>query len=152
VCTAEIILDRLAPERGVSAYSGNVRVIRAIARPMLAGVFIAGGMDVLKNPEPRAKMAKPVVEKVAGAVPVAPADPLTAVSVNALVQIGAGGLLAAGIVPRLASLALAVSIVPTTFAGHRFWEIQDPAQRAQQRTHFLKNTAILGGLVVVAFD
>jgi len=119
---------------------------------MLAGVFIAGGMDVLKNPEPRAKMAKPVVEKVAGAVPVAPADPLTAVSVNALVQIGAGGLLAAGIIPRLASLALAVSIVPTTFAGHRFWEIQDPAQRAQQRTHFLKHTAILGGLLVVAFD
>ena len=119
---------------------------------MLAGVFIAGGMDALKNPEPRAKMAKPVVEKVAGAVPVAPADPITAVSLNALVQIGAGGLLATGIIPRLASLALAVSIVPTTFAGHRFWEIQDPAQRAQQRTHFLKNTAILGGLLVVAFD
>ena len=49
-------------------------------------------------------------------------------------------------------VALGVSSVPTTFAGHRFWEIQDPAQRAQQRTHFLKNTAILGGLVVVAFD
>ena len=119
---------------------------------MLAGVFIAGGMDALKNPEPRAKMAKPVVDTVAAAVPVAPADPVTAVSINALVHVGAGGLLAAGIVPRLASLALAASIVPTTLAGHRFWEIQDQAQRAQQRTHFLKNTAILGGLLGVAFD
>jgi putative oxidoreductase len=129
-----------------------VKIIREIARPMLAGVFIAGGMDALGNPEPLAKMAKPVVDKVAAAVPIAPADPVTAVSVNALVQIGAGGLLAAGIVPRLASLALAVSIVPTTLGGHRFWEIQDPVQRGQQRTQFLKNTAILGGLLVVAFD
>ena len=119
---------------------------------MLAGVFIAGGMDVLSNPEPRAKVAKPVVDKVAAAVPIAPADSLTAVSVNALVQIGAGGLLAAGIVPRLASLALAVSIVPMTIAGHGFWEIEDRVKRAQQRTQFLKNTAILGGLLVVAFD
>src|SRR5438876_1487245 len=99
---------------------------------MLAGVFIAGGMDVLSNPEPRAKMAKPVVDKVAAAVPVAPADPLTAVSVNALVQIGAGGLLAAGIVPRLASLALAVAIVRTTFSCHRFWRLPDTALRLPQ--------------------
>jgi len=129
-----------------------VRIIREIARPMLAGVFIAGGMDVLSNPEPRAQMAKPVVDKVARAVPIAPKDPVTAVSVNALVHIGAGGLLAAGIVPRLASLALAVSIVPTTLAGHPFWDIEDPVQRARQRTQFLKNTAILGGLLVVALD
>ena len=119
---------------------------------MLAGVFIAGGMEALSNPEPRAQVAKPVVEKVARAVPFAPKDPVTAVSVNALVQLGAGGLLGAGIVPRLTSLALAVSIVPTTLAGHPFWDIEDPVQRARQRTQFLKNMAILGGLLVVAFD
>src|SRR5207249_10516689 len=102
---------------------------------MLAGVFIAGGMDALKNPEPRAKMAKPVVDTVAAAVPVAPADPMTAVSINALVQVGAGAQLAAGIVPRLASLALAAANVPTTWAGHRFRENKDPAQGAHQRTH-----------------
>jgi len=129
-----------------------MKIIREIARPMLAGVFIAGGMEVLSNPEPRAQVAKPVVEKVARAVPFAPKDPVTAVSVNALVQLGAGGLLGAGIVPRLTSLALAVSIVPTTLAGHPFWDIEDPVQRARQRTQFLKNMAILGGLLVVAFD
>ena len=129
-----------------------MKIIREIARPMLAGVFIAGGMDLLSNPEPRAKVAKPVVDKVAAAVPIAPADPLTAVSANALVHIGAGGLLAAGIVPRLASIALAVSIVPTTIAGHAFWEIDDPVKRQQQRTQFLKNSAILGGLLIVALD
>ena len=64
-----------------------MKIARTIARPMLAGVFIAGGMDVLKNPEPRAKAAKPVVDKVAAAVPMAPSDPVTAVTLNANVQI-----------------------------------------------------------------
>ena len=119
---------------------------------MLAGVFIAGGMDVLANPEPRAQMAKPVVDKIAAVVPGAPADAITAVSLNALVHVSAGGLLAAGIFPRLAALALAGSMVPTTFGGHRFWESEDPVQRARQRTQFLKNTAILGGLLITALD
>jgi uncharacterized membrane protein YphA (DoxX/SURF4 family) len=129
-----------------------MKFVRTIARPMLAGVFIAGGMDVLAKPEPRAAMAKPVVDKIASVVPGAPTDPVTAVSLNALVHVGAGGLLAAGVVPRLAALVLAGSIVPTTFGGHRFWEEQDPAQRARQRTQFLKNTAILGGLLITALD
>jgi len=129
-----------------------VKIVRTIAQPMLAAVFIAGGMDVLKNPEPRAKLAKPVVDWVASTVSMAPRDPVAAVKLNAMVQLGAGGMLAAGILPRLAALALAMSVVPTTVAGHRFWEIEDPVQRARQRTQFLKNTAILGGLLLAALD
>src|SRR5205807_9180179 len=138
--------------QGGGPYSGQMRIVRSVARPMLAGIFIAGGMDALANPEPRAQLARPVVDKVAAAVPLSPADPVTAVSLNALVHVGAGGLLAAGIFPRLAALSLAVSIVPTTFGGHRFWEAEDPKQRAQQRTQFLKNTAIFGGLLITALD
>jgi putative oxidoreductase len=129
-----------------------VRFVRTIARPMLAGVFIAGGMDVLGNPEPRAKLAKPVVEKVAAVLPFAPSDPKTAVALNAAVHIGAGGMLAAGILPRLAALALATSLVPTTLAADRFWEVDEPGERSRKRTQFLKNSAILGGLLVVALD
>ena len=119
---------------------------------MLAGVFIASGLDVLANPEPRAKAAKRVVDMVASVVPFAPADPVDAVRLNAAVHLGAGVLLAAGVMSRLAATALAVSMVPTTVAGHPFWEIDDPVKRVQQRTQFLKNLGILGGLLVVAFD
>jgi len=119
---------------------------------MLAGVFIVSGLDVLANPEPRAKAAKPVVDMVASVVPFAPSDPVDAVKLNAAVHLGAGALLAAGVMSRLAAAALALSMVPTTIAGHRFWEIDDPAKRSMQRTQFLKNSAILGGLLVVAFD
>lgn len=129
-----------------------MKVVRTIARPMLAGVFIASGLDVLANPEPRAKAAKPIVEMVASVIPFAPSDPVDAVRLNAAVHLGAGALLAAGVMSRLAAAALAVSMVPTTVAGHRFWEIDDPVKRSMQRTQFLKNTAILGGLLVVALD
>jgi uncharacterized membrane protein YphA (DoxX/SURF4 family) len=129
-----------------------VKVVRTIARPLLASVFIASGLDVLANPEPRATMAKPVVDKVASVVPFAPSDPVDAVRLNAAVHLGAGVLLAAGVMSRLAAMALAVSMVPTTVAGHPFWEVEDPVKRSQQRTQFLKNTAILGGLLAVALD
>ncbi|TMC65512.1 MAG: DoxX family protein [Chloroflexota bacterium] len=129
-----------------------MRLVRTVARPMLAGLFIASGMDVLANPEPRAKLAKPVVDKVAAFVPLAPSDPKAAVALNAAVHVGAGSMLAAGILPRLAAVALATSLVPTTLAAHRFWELEDPALRSRQRVEFLKNCAILGGLLVVALD
>lgn len=129
-----------------------MRIARTLARPLLASIFVVSGLDVLAHPEGRAKAAKPVVDTIADAIPFVPADPVTAVTVNALVQAGGGAMLAAGVLPRLAALALATSMVPTTLAGHRFWEHEDPAQRGQQRVQFLKNTAILGGLLIAALD
>jgi uncharacterized membrane protein YphA (DoxX/SURF4 family) len=61
-------------------------------------------------------------------------------------------LLAIGKFPRVAALALAATLVPTTAAAHRFWEVDDEATRAQQTVHFLKNASILGGLVLAALD
>jgi putative oxidoreductase len=124
--------------------------LRAAARPLLASVFVSSGIDVLRKPEPRAQLAGPVVEKAQQLVPALPQDPVTLVRANAAAQLAAGVMLATGRLPRLAALVLAGSMIPTTVAGHRFWELDEPAQRAQQRIHFLKNTAILGGLLAVA--
>src|SRR5438132_11805860 len=57
---------------------GLMRLSRTIARPLVAAIFIASGLEVLANPEPRAKVAKPVVDRVASVVPFAPSDPLDA--------------------------------------------------------------------------
>jgi putative oxidoreductase len=70
------------------------------------------------------------------------------VRANAAVQVAAGAALALAILPRLSALVLAGSLVPTTLGDHRFWEQEGPAA-AQRRTQFLKNAAILGGLIVV---
>jgi len=132
-------------------------LIRRIARPMLAAVFVAGGVDALRNPAPRVKAAAPLVAKGEQALPNditdnVPTDPDTLVKVNAGVQIGGGLLLAVGKLPRLASLALAGSLVPTTLAGHAFWEESDSETKAAQRIHFLKNVSLAGGLLIAAVD
>jgi uncharacterized membrane protein YphA (DoxX/SURF4 family) len=47
---------------------------------------------------------------------------------------------------------LAASLLPTTAAGHRFWEVEDKTQRTQQQLHFFKNVSVVGGLIIAAGD
>ena len=47
---------------------------------------------------------------------------MTLVRVNAAIQLGAAAALATGRAPRLSAMVLAASLVPTTCAGHPFWE------------------------------
>ena len=128
-------------------------LVRRLARPMLAAVFVAGGVDSLKTPGGRAQLAEPVAVPLARAIPAPlPEDPETLVRLNAVVQVAAGLALATGRLPRLAAAVLAGSLVPTTLAGHRFWEVSDAAARKQQQLHFTKNLGILGGLLMAAVD
>ena len=64
----------------------------------------------------------------------------------------AGSALALGVRARLAATILAASLVPTTVAGHPYWKEDDPRVRAMQRTQFLKNLGLLGGLLAVLAD
>jgi putative oxidoreductase len=126
-------------------------ITHALARPLLAAMFVTGGVDALRNPESKVPTAEAVVPKVTDAVGVQ-ADTETLVKVNGAVMTGAGVLLALGKLPRLAALALAGTLVPTTIAGHRFWEETDEKARKTQRIHFLKNVSMLGGLILAATD
>jgi putative oxidoreductase len=132
-------------------------LVRRIARPLLASSFIYGGIDTLRNPQSRVPGARPVVEKVTEqadkSLPVTvPRDVEQWVKIDAAVKVGAGSLFALGKFPRLAALLMAGSIVPTTLAGHRFWEHTDPKERFGQLSHFLKNLGLLGGLLIAAVD
>ncbi len=132
-------------------------LIRRIARPMLATIFIAGGIDSLRNPKPRAAKAQGLVDKSVNTLPDSvtdkvPTEAETLVRINGAVQVGGGLLLATGTMPRLAALGLAGSLVPTTLAGHAFWEEADPTQRALARIQFYKNVSLLGGLLITAVD
>jgi uncharacterized membrane protein YphA (DoxX/SURF4 family) len=124
---------------------------RRVARPLMAGIFISGGIDTFRNPEPRAQRVEPVIAKISESLPL-PDDTVTLVRLNAAVHIVAGMTLALGKLPRLSAAVLAASLVPTTAAGHRFWEEESPQSKSMQRTHFLKNLAILGGLIIAATD
>jgi uncharacterized membrane protein YphA (DoxX/SURF4 family) len=127
-------------------------ISRRVARPLLASEFIYGGIDAVRHPESKVEAAKAVTEPLRDWIPALPEDTTALVRVNGMVQVGAGGLLALGRFPRLAAVALIGSIIPTTYAGHRFWEESEDESRAQQRNHFLKNLGLLGGLILAALD
>jgi uncharacterized membrane protein YphA (DoxX/SURF4 family) len=135
-------------------------LLRRVARPMLASLFIYGGINSLRNPAAHADAAKPVLDYAAPVIDKAvEASPLetrpdneTLVRIDGAVKVAAGTLLALGKFPRLSSAALAATLIPTTAAAHRFWEETDPATKQAQQVQFLKNTALLGGLMIAAAD
>jgi putative oxidoreductase len=129
-----------------------MQVLRAVARPMLASIFVVQGYDTFRQPERVAALAEPVVRPLAERVPAVSAKTEQAVRINGAVQMVAGSLLALGRWPRLSALALAATLVPTTIAGDRFWDAEDDGAAAQQRIHFLKDLTMFGGLLIAAAD
>jgi putative oxidoreductase len=64
------------------------------------------------------------------------------------VELGGGLLLALGWKARWAAAALFLFLIPTTLIFHQFWGI-DPKLVQMQKIHFLKNVAIMGGMLMV---
>lgn len=135
---------------------------RLVARPLLSSVFFLGAVNALRNAQAVGEKAAPVTDRLvpaaekavhsaAPSVPV-PTDPVAWVRINAGVQLLAASALATNRSPRLAATVLAVSLVPTTIAGHPFWNETDPTAKRTQRLQFVKNSSILGGLILAAVD
>jgi putative oxidoreductase len=110
-----------------------------LGRVGLSAIFIGSGFEVATEPGQR-------VAKVE-AMGLPQAELLT--RLNGAAMVAAGTALALGIRPRESALVLAALLVPTTIAGHPFWNEEGPARR-QQQIHALKNLAIGGGLLVLA--
>ena len=136
-------------------------LLRAIPRTMLASYFVAAGIRAIRDPESLVPAAEPLVdrvvpllkeytpEQVAGYVP---ENTVTLVRLNGIAEVLGGAALATGKGRRLGALLLAGSLIPSTIAKHPFWTVQDPEARAQDRSHFLKNVSLLGGVLLAAQD
>jgi putative oxidoreductase len=65
-------------------------------------------------------------------------------------EVVGGLMLITGIGARFAAIVLALFTLAAGVIFHNFWTIDDPAQFGNQLNHFLKNIAIVGGLLFVA--
>jgi len=123
---------------------------------MLSAVFIGRGVEALRSPKSAADATRPTLETLAKLPePVGPGVPSNAelvARVNGAVQIGGGLLLASGRLPRVASAALALSVIPGSLGGHQFWNQSDPQRRADERRAFLTDVSLIGGLLIAAVD
>ena len=122
----------------------------------MSAVFIGQGIDSLLHPKPAAEAAAPAVEGLRSLPdPVGssiPSDPQTFAQINAAVQIGGGLLLATGKAPRIASAALAFTVLPANLGAHMFWSESDKQLKAQKRKDFLTDLSLVGGLIIASAD
>lgn len=130
-------------------------LVRRLARPALAAIFINGGLGHFKALDYHVQAGKEVLDpatktiKDTTGVDVTP-DML--VKAQGATMVGAGTLFALGKMPRLSSLALAGSLVAPTLVGHAFWKETDPQARQNQQTQFLKNLGLIGGALLGSVD
>jgi putative oxidoreductase len=110
-----------------------------VPRLLLAGIFVNGGLRTFAH----------AAERTGPAEKLGLPNAVQIVRFDSAAKVVGGAAMALGIVPRLAAAGLAASLVPTTLGAHPFWEMEDSRDRSMHLTHFLKNAAILGGLLLV---
>lgn len=132
-------------------------MIRKLARPMLASVYVLDGADTLLNTEAHVEGTDTLLKRVRSVLPrryakQLPKDPELVARAVGGTKVGAGTLLAFGKLPRISAGTLAVLTVPTILARHAFWETQDKDEKKARRNGFITNVALLGGLAITSVD
>jgi putative oxidoreductase len=75
-------------------------------------------------------------------------NPTVMVAIGGVVELLGGLSLVAGLLTRIGALALTVFLVLAAYYFHDFW-LFTGAERQIQLTHFLKNVAIIGGMLLL---
>jgi putative oxidoreductase len=111
-----------------------------LGRVLLSAIFILSGLGKL-----------PHFHDIAGMM-AGKGIPLASVAlvITLLIEIGGGLLILTGYKAKYAAVVIALWLIPVTLVFHHFWGI--PAmQQQEQMVNFLKNVAIMGGLLVLAY-
>ena len=132
-------------------------MIRKLARPMLASVYIADGVNTVKNASAHANDAERVVNTIKSVLPsqyaqYIPSDPETVAKINGGLKIGAGSTFALGKAPRLSAGLLAVSTVGSLLGRNAFWEAKNADEKTRRRNGAMTNVALLGGVLIASAD
>lgn len=113
-----------------------------LGRLLLAFVFVQSGVMV----HLRQRAMAIGYSKQMGA----PAPELTVVLTGVQIVV-AGLLIVLGIWVDLAALLLIAFLIPTNYWMHPFWKIEDPMQKVTQAVNFWKNTALIGGALILFY-
>ncbi|MCL2788396.1 MAG: DoxX family membrane protein [Micrococcales bacterium] len=126
-------------------------LLRFAARAMVAGPLVAEGVEALLHPQDHEQVAAPILEKVAGKTPVPiPGTPRDCVRASAGTLIAAGTLAGLGVGTRLAGLAAAGVLGPSTALGYQFWKVKDRKERKAVRQEFLRHLLMTGAALLLA--
>ncbi len=74
--------------------------------------------------------------------------PMIAVVISGILLVLAGVSFLLGFQPPIGVLAAALFFVPVTLIMHDFWALDDPMERQQELSIFLRNVGMLGSLLL----
>lgn len=77
--------------------------------------------------------------------------PKAAVTVSGLLLLFGGYGILTGFYVQWALVALALFLLPVTLMMHAFWKESDPMKRMPEQVNFMKNTALLGSVLMFIY-
>jgi len=116
------------------------RLLRIGGRALLGLYFIVPGITKITG------FAATSEYMAAHGVPLIP----VLLVVTIILQIGGGGCLLIGYRAKLAAFLLAGLTLAISLFMHDFWNMEDGLQRQHETQNFIKNLAIMAGLMYVA--
>ncbi|MCS4534777.1 DoxX family protein [Corynebacterium sp. HS2168-gen11] len=132
-------------------------MLRKLARPMIASVYIADGADMIINTDDHTQETETFIRQLRALLPrryykKIPQDYALITKVTGGKKIVAGTALAFGKMPRTAAFVLATLSIPSLLSRHAFWETQDKEEKLTLRQGFMADVALLGGLLITSGD
>ena len=67
-----------------------------------------------------------------------------------IIELGGGIMLLAGVRAKEVALIIFLFLIPVTVVFHGYWGIEDAAAQSKEQIAFMKNLAIMGGLLFIA--
>lgn len=77
--------------------------------------------------------------------------PDVAVTATGLMILAGGLSVLLGFYPRFGAWLLVAFLIPVAVTMHKFWGLTDPMMAATQRAHFMKNIALAGAAMIIAY-
>ena len=137
---AEPIVERRVRARRTDfTVTAGRSLLAPAGRALFSAIFIASGFMHFS--------ASTINYAAAQGVPLAG----IAVPLAGLIAIAGGLSILLGFHARLGAWLIVLFLVPVTFTMHQWWAITDPAVRAVQQALFMKNIAMMGGALLVAY-
>lgn len=116
-------------------------IVLLIGRVLFSALFITSGISHFTQRAGTVAYAK------GGGLPI----PEVAVTVTGLMLLAGGSSVLLGFYPRILAWLLVLFLIPAAFTMHKFWGLTDPMMAAIQRAHFMKNIALAGGAMIIAY-
>lgn len=111
-----------------------------IGRVLIAALFVPSGLMKIGN------FAGTADHMAQAGLPMA----AVLLVLTIIIELGGGLMLLLGWRAREAALVMFLFLIPVTLVFHPFWGVADAAAHHQQQINFMKNVAIMGGMLFIA--